>query len=123
MCGRYTYKLTWEEIVRLYRLTLDVPAQNIQPRYNICPTTPVDVVVSSDRKRSIVPMRWGLVPIWWKKALKEMPATFNARAETVATSRCWHLLDRISTRQRSDALRFCLTRLVHAVSAQLPADR
>jgi hypothetical protein len=23
MCGRSTYSLTWEEIVRLYRLTLD----------------------------------------------------------------------------------------------------
>jgi hypothetical protein len=23
MCGRSTYKLTWEEIVRLYRLTAD----------------------------------------------------------------------------------------------------
>jgi len=22
MCGRYTYKLTWEQIVNLYRLTL-----------------------------------------------------------------------------------------------------
>ena len=30
-------------------------------------------------------MRWGLVPIWWEKKLKEVPATFNARAETVAT--------------------------------------
>jgi len=29
-------------------------------------------------------MRWGLVPGWWKKPLKEMPATFNARAESVA---------------------------------------
>lgn len=28
MCGRSTYKLTWEEIVRLYRLTLDQPARN-----------------------------------------------------------------------------------------------
>src|ERR1700685_259068 len=25
-----------------------------------------------------------LVPYFWKKSLKEMPATFNARAETVA---------------------------------------
>ena len=31
-------------------------------------------------------MRWGLVPSWWSKPLKEMKlATFNARAETVAT--------------------------------------
>ena len=86
MCGRYTYKLTWEEIVRLYRLTLDAPARNTQPRYNICPTTPVDVVISTDGKRSLVPMRWGLIPYWWDKTLKEMKmATFNARAETVAT--------------------------------------
>ena len=25
-----------------------------------------------------------LSPVWWKKAAKDMPATFNARAETVA---------------------------------------
>ncbi len=29
-------------------------------------------------------MYWGLVPSWWKKPLKELPATFNARAETLA---------------------------------------
>jgi hypothetical protein len=28
MCGRATCKLTWEEIVALYRLTLDQPAVN-----------------------------------------------------------------------------------------------
>jgi putative SOS response-associated peptidase YedK len=86
MCGRFTYKLTWAEIVRLYRLTLDQPARNTQPRYNICPTTTIDTVVSSEGKRSLVPMRWGLIPYWWNKPLKEMRlATFNARAETVAT--------------------------------------
>jgi putative SOS response-associated peptidase YedK len=31
----------------------------------------------------VVPMRWQLIPPWWKKPLKELPATFNARAETV----------------------------------------
>jgi putative SOS response-associated peptidase YedK len=31
-------------------------------------------------------MRWGLVPWWWSKAIKELRmATFNARAETVET--------------------------------------
>ena len=29
-------------------------------------------------------MRWGLIPWWWKKAAKDTPSTFNARAETVA---------------------------------------
>ena len=33
--GRSTYKLTWGEIIRLYRLTL---GQNTQARYNVCPT-------------------------------------------------------------------------------------
>jgi putative SOS response-associated peptidase YedK len=32
-------------------------------------------------------MRWGLVPWWWKKPLKQLPASFNARAETVADKR------------------------------------
>lgn len=31
-------------------------------------------------------MRWGLVPWWWSKPLKELRAlTINARAETVET--------------------------------------
>ena len=28
-------------------------------------------------------MRWGLVPWWWDKKLKEAPAAFNARAEGI----------------------------------------
>jgi putative SOS response-associated peptidase YedK len=86
MCGRSTYKLTWEEIVALYKLTLDQPARNTAARYNVCPTTPIDIVVSQDGKRRLLPMRWGLIPRWWNKPLKELKlATFNARAETVET--------------------------------------
>jgi putative SOS response-associated peptidase YedK len=86
LCGRATYKLTWEEIVALYRLTLDQPPQNTRARYNVCPTTTIDTVISEEGKRWLVPMRWGLVPSWWSKSLKELKlATFNARAETVAT--------------------------------------
>jgi putative SOS response-associated peptidase YedK len=86
MCGRFTYKLPWEELVRLYRLTLDQPPRNTQARYNVCPTDPIDTIVERDGQRELVSMRWGLVPRWWSKAIKDVKmATFNARAETVET--------------------------------------
>jgi putative SOS response-associated peptidase YedK len=85
MCGRFTRMYTWRELVALYRLTDQSPPSNLQPRYNICPTTTIDSVVERDGKRRLEPMRWGLIPSWWSKSLKEMRlATFNARAETVA---------------------------------------
>jgi SOS response associated peptidase (SRAP) len=85
MCGRFTYRLTWPELVRLYRLTLDAPARNTQPRYNVCPTTPIDAVIERDGVRELLPMRWGLIPSWWSKPLKQLKAaTFNACSETVA---------------------------------------
>ena len=82
LCGRFTQNYTWAEI----RAFLNVfgPPVNLQPRYNIAPTTMVDVVRLVDGHRALTKMRWGLVPFFWKKGLKEMPATFNARAETVA---------------------------------------
>jgi putative SOS response-associated peptidase YedK len=83
MCGRFTRNYTWRQIWEMYQLTS--PASNLQPRFNICPTTEVDVVVRGDDQRALVPMRWGIIPGWWKKPIKEMRmATFNARAETAA---------------------------------------
>jgi len=59
--------------------------RNLRPHYNIAPTDPVDVVrLNAEGQRELVSMRWGLVPFFWKKSLKEVPATFNARAESVA---------------------------------------
>jgi len=75
-----------EELYNLYMLTLGIPPSNFQPRLNACPTTTVDVVVSAEEKRAIAPMCWGIIPGWWNKPKKEMKlATFNARAETIAT--------------------------------------
>jgi hypothetical protein len=88
MCGRSTYKLTWEEIVALYRLTLDQPARNTQARYNVCPTTTIDTVVGQIGGHALVPMRWGLVPSWWSKPLKDLKlATVQCpRRERCSTS-------------------------------------
>ncbi len=84
MCGRFTQRYTWNE-VHTFLNVFGTPL-NLRPRYNIAPTTTVDVVrLDHDGRRELVSMRWGLVPMWWQKALKSVPATFNARAEGIAT--------------------------------------
>jgi putative SOS response-associated peptidase YedK len=86
MCGRFTKKYTWQEIHALYRLTVPPAIPNMQPSYNVCPTDPVDVVLEREGKRELEAMRWGIVPFWWSKPLKELRlATFNARVETVTS--------------------------------------
>jgi putative SOS response-associated peptidase YedK len=83
MCGRFTQNYTWQEVHAF--LSLFGTPRNLRPRYNIAPTTSVDVVrLNPEGQRELVSMRWGLVPFFWKKPLKDVPATFNARAETVA---------------------------------------
>jgi putative SOS response-associated peptidase YedK len=83
MCGRFTQAYTWSEIVAFLRLFTDA-TPNLRARYNIAPTTDIDVVIDRGNGRELVKMRWGMIPRWWKKSPKEMPATFNARAESVA---------------------------------------
>jgi len=82
MCGRFTQRYTWREISDLYGLT--GAARNLQAHSNIAPTDTVNVVRSANGANELVPMRWGLIPWWWKKPLKQLPASFNARAEGIA---------------------------------------
>jgi putative SOS response-associated peptidase YedK len=82
MCGRFTQKYTWQELAELYRP--NQTPQNIRPAYNVCPTDPISVIIPGGNGLFLMPMRWGLIPRWWSKSLKELPATFNARVETVA---------------------------------------
>ncbi|MCW5674404.1 MAG: SOS response-associated peptidase [Xanthobacteraceae bacterium] len=87
MCGRFTRMYTWAQLYALYKLAYDStaapPKSNLQPRYNICPTTQIDVIRDRNGRPEIVSARWGLIPSWWRKPLKELPATFNARSDTV----------------------------------------
>jgi putative SOS response-associated peptidase YedK len=84
MCGRFVQRYGWHEVQDLYELPAG-PARNLQAHYNIAPTDPVEVVrLDTDGAIELVSMRWGLVPWWWNKPLKQLPASFNARAETVA---------------------------------------
>lgn len=62
-----------------------VPANDLPPvpRYNICPTQPVSVVISAEGHRRYGPMRWGFIPHWYKTPT-DGPLLFNARSETIA---------------------------------------
>lgn len=86
MCGRFTKNYTWQQIHAMYSLLTPAAIPNMQPSFNVCPTDPVDIIVANDGRRELQTVRWGLIPLWWSKPLKELRlATFNARVETVAT--------------------------------------
>ncbi|WP_281404869.1 SOS response-associated peptidase family protein [Methylocystis sp. B8] len=54
--------------------------RNLQPRYNIAPTTQIEVIRLGLQGKELTPMRWRLVPLWRRDPFSELPATFNARA-------------------------------------------
>lgn len=85
MCGRFTQCYSWEEVHRFLNVLLPSAAPNLRPRYNIAPTTMIDVVVDRGKGRELIQMRWGLIPAWWNKSAKEVGATFNARGEDIAS--------------------------------------
>jgi putative SOS response-associated peptidase YedK len=83
MCGRFALTLPDDAMARLFdaRPANDLPQG---PRYNICPTTTVSVVIARAGARHLGPMRWGLIPSWYTHPT-DGPLLFNARAETLAT--------------------------------------
>lgn len=84
MCGRFTRNYTFKQVQEYLNLIPARVPSNFPPDFNVCPTDPIDVVVKTDEGRELVTMRWGIIPAWWSKSLKEMKlATFNARVETV----------------------------------------
>ncbi|CDN47187.1 SOS response-associated peptidase [Neorhizobium galegae] len=86
MCGRYALTATPKDISEFFNLADldDFPA-----RYNIAPTQPILVVMSSEKRepgsnlpeRRAFLARWGLIP-GWVKDMKEFPLLINARSET-----------------------------------------
>jgi hypothetical protein len=85
MCGRFTQCYSWAEVHSFLNVLLPSAAPNLRPRYNIAPTTMIDVVVDRGKGRELIPMRWGLIPEWWKQEANKVGATFNARGEEVAS--------------------------------------
>jgi putative SOS response-associated peptidase YedK len=82
MCGRYMITSSFEAMARLFEADLAELGPDVA-RPNVSPTETIPAVVSHDGDRTIVPMRWGLLPAWYK-TLNGGPLLINARAESIA---------------------------------------
>ena len=91
MCGRYYNKRQKQEIAQRVKAE-KIFEEPYAPNFNIAPTTyqPVVRIGRETDDRELELMRWGLVPFFAKSlaAFKGF-STFNAKAETLATSPTW----------------------------------
>jgi putative SOS response-associated peptidase YedK len=91
MCGRYYRQSDKQKIAESFHAK---HAEDflLAPNFNIAPTTfqPVVRVKRETDLRELLLMRWGLVP-HFARSLADFKgfSTFNARAETLATSAMW----------------------------------
>lgn len=85
----HTYKLSWKQIVELYRLTLPAgPPPRLRESYNVAPTDVMPIIRPAGNGRELMLAGWGLVPFWLKpEQLNQRPyTTINARADRVQTA-------------------------------------
>lgn len=83
MCGRYTLT-RHDDVIDDLEASLGESAQGEwwKPRFNVAPTQPAPVVITSkDGARLVELMRWGLVPFWAGKSGAKPPLMINARVE------------------------------------------
>lgn len=86
MCGRYTATDPEALIDELRELGVAELELELRPRFNVAPGQVVGIV-AGDRPERLSPARWGLIPLWARRAKGARPAKplINARAETAAS--------------------------------------
>jgi len=82
MCGRFALTLPLDAVAGWFD-AVQVKAHLDHPRYNICPSQQVPVLVNYQQQRQLVDMRWGFIPRWYKTP-GDGPMLINARSETIA---------------------------------------
>jgi putative SOS response-associated peptidase YedK len=94
MCGRFSQEAEMSEI----KLELKVEQLEIfrefRPVYNIAPTygpgyEQLFVLETREGQRALRLGRWWMIPHYWSKPLKTLPAAFNARAEDLVKKPFW----------------------------------
>jgi putative SOS response-associated peptidase YedK len=84
MCGRAKLPTDVSELKLDLKIEWD-KLGDYRPRWNATPTSDLPVVISTHGERTLTAMRWGLIPSWARGA-KISRSTFNARAESLATT-------------------------------------
>ncbi len=87
MCGRFALTLPHDAVLDVLRAQpsprLTERLGNLGPRWNVCPTTDIPVVLNHGGERLLAPLRWGFIPRWYKTP-SGGPLLINARSETIA---------------------------------------
>lgn len=87
MCGRYSiYEPIDHYLKELASEQLVINGYDLWPieRYNVAPTTRVEIIRPTDEGLSVDKVRWGWSPFWAKG---KRPDPINARVETVMTGK------------------------------------
>lgn len=87
MCGRYSiYESMDHYLKELAPEQLVINGYDLWPieRYNVAPSTRVEIIRPTEQGLSVDKVRWGWAPFWAKG---KRPAPINARVETVMTGK------------------------------------
>jgi putative SOS response-associated peptidase YedK len=89
MCGRYVLidgRVMFAVSAQLQTWRNEGREFDVLPKYDARPTNLMPIVAQRDNKYLVQLMRWGLVPHWSKDGKSEF-STFNAKSETLHTSK------------------------------------
>ena len=76
MCGRFTQTDSEDKVMSGFDVLQS--EMFLEPRYNICPSQRIPVIIQQNGLRTLEMREWGLIPFW----AKEPNPMINARAET-----------------------------------------
>ena len=77
MCGRFAQIDSEDKVMSAFNILQS--EMILEPRYNICPSQRIPVIIQQHGLRTLEMREWGLIPFW----AKEPKPMINARAETV----------------------------------------
>lgn len=90
MCGRFRDTRSWAEHRDMLSIIQPTLPLNLEPMKQVRPTNQAVIIRPIEGGNELTRARWWLIPWFHKGTVKEWKATtFNARAETVATSRAY----------------------------------